>query len=226
MRDFFLGVLSNWVADAIGTALVGGTMLAWIKKRHPSWISTMCWGLGGAIAILIGAGALRVVALPSPMSSGVTTDNIEAQVRKWLDKLGHSTTPVESTDKYFQFNVTSGDGSNFVIARPKGVFDQYLVMVGTVTIKESQLKLLSDGGVRKLMRYIQIEADRLKISVSMNSPPTRITVATRIPISPQLTEDIFVDHVADIEFSEHSVADIIALCIDERGCVVDDTIRK
>jgi len=80
------GIVENLLAEGIIAAFIGGGVLVFLKKRMSSWFVPLLWGLCGAVIILIGFGALRLIAIPLPdRSQSVTSDNAESIVVSWLD---------------------------------------------------------------------------------------------------------------------------------------------
>jgi hypothetical protein len=208
MWDFAIGVLSNWVADALGAAITGGVVIGWIKLRHPTWIPTVCFGLGGAVVILIGAGTLRLVAWPLPSPSGVTMNNVEEYSRRWLDKYNYATRVREDKESIFALDATAPSGFSVTIRRSRSL-DRYLLFSSIVTIDDHTMSLFSKDTIDHLTHQLRIELARQKISFLVDNPPRQIGLTEKLAITPQLSEDQFTAALDDLDFAGRIVSETV-----------------
>jgi hypothetical protein len=139
MLDFILGVLSNWVADALGASVVVGVILAWLKKHGSPWLIPICWGLCGTAITLIAAGALRVVATPIPRQVvAITPSNVEDHVKLWSDMFHFSIQHMpDDQNDYFSYNIINRNDRHLSIHRSK-VFDRYLQFQADVSVSPAR----------------------------------------------------------------------------------------
>jgi hypothetical protein len=222
MWNFILGILSNWVADALGAAITGGAVLAWIKQRRPSWLPAVYVGLGGGVVILIGAGALRVISTPIPRQPDiVTVDNVEAHLNQWIDAFHYSRRKLpDAQDSFFNYVITNTYGRSLNISRLRqSPFDRYLVMSAGVTVgpeHTAKLGKLSKPDADLLVRDLRIEMARYKIGfANISIPLTTIGVEKDIPITTTLSEDTFLQATNDVDSAQVLLLNLIPMELDK-----------
>ncbi len=222
MWNFVLGVLSNWVADSIGAALIGGGVIAWIRTRRPQWIPSIRLGAGAAVAILIAAAALRVVAIPAAPPP-VTADTAEDNVRKWSDAFhfGIRRLPDDNT-RYFGYTLTNAWGRSMDVVRTRD-HPYYLTVLASVTVGPDYLQKvghLSPNDADLFIRGLHIELARSKVGYWNVALPltTAIQLDRLMHINNELTEASFLDAMNAMDDSVVLMIEAIPYELDEITC--------
>src|ERR1700744_1922579 len=84
--DFFGGVFQSLTATFI--AMLGGLVLALLKKRASPWLAPICWFIGGTTVILIAIGISRLAMYPFPdVGVRITPDTARTVLRGYTDSL-------------------------------------------------------------------------------------------------------------------------------------------
>jgi hypothetical protein len=182
--------------------LLGGVVLTFLKKRGSAWFAPALYGLVGCslVAVIV----YSVVALnniPPKKSPPVSPDNVEANIRTWLDRFGLSVAkgPDES-DTIFSLFVTLRNGVGITIWRPKSL-DRYVVLATLVSIKPSDQDVVNQLSPEETARFtarIRAEMARVKLIYTAESPLRTITLQKRIPITDNLTEDVFMQAIDEV----------------------------
>lgn len=188
-------------------------MIAWLTKRASPWLVPLCWGIGASVVILLGAGALAVIAKSAPLSATATTvDNIEANIRHWVDTFHLSIQRVaDDPASYFAYNVSSRYGRTTTIIRSRQL-ERYLLMQNSVSVGPEhlrQLTALPQPQAILLVRDLSIEMARFKIGFEYNIPLTVVVIKKTLPITTDLTEASFVQAFDEMESAQVLLLNLI-----------------
>lgn len=205
------GLVSNWISAVIMLAV--GALVTYLKKKSSAWLGPTMWGLGGCVlAGLVLICFWGVSSIPKNRPPDVTTDNIEKNVRTWLDDFGLSTKKEDDPATYFKLTATMPSGDPVTIARLK-THDSYVAVEALISISpehKTVLDKLSPQEMTDFFNQLNMELARAKIG-NIIQLPTQITVVSRIPITSSLTEDEFVRCVDEVEFDIIIVRSMIQL---------------
>jgi hypothetical protein len=219
-QSFTEGVAEHLVAEGIIVSLAGGGLIAWLKRRASSWLTPICWGISGTAVILIGVGALRLIAIPFPdRTQLVTSDNVEALVVGWLDhfRLNVRNEPMEGS--FFRRVVTMPNGNAIAISRTR-VQDHYVLLdAGLRPTDDDQRMLakLTPQGTAELVDEMRLEAARLETNCTVTSNPIQAVFEKRIPITNALTEDLFIGKIDEMDSAEVAVQETVRIALRKNG---------
>lgn len=220
MRDFLLGIFSNWVADALGASAMVGVLLAWLKKRGSSWLIPLCWGLSGSVVVLIGASALKIVSTPTPTVLDVNPSNVEAYLNQWIDAFhfGRRKLP-EDPVYFFKYEITNTSGRFLQVARLRSSpWDRYLTFTSSVSLageEATKISKLSEGNMAILVHDLRMEVARSKIGFSnLGTPLTTINLEHSVPITTDLSDASFVESINNIDLTLVLLLNFIPVDVD------------
>jgi hypothetical protein len=116
MEWLWQGVLSDWFAAA-GIAL-GVLILGYLKANYPKWASVVLYGLACLFLLTVSLWAFRsMAALPKEATPQVTVQNVETNIKAWLDHFRLDWRERTLQDSYFAYLVTLKDDSEISVHR-------------------------------------------------------------------------------------------------------------
>lgn len=213
--DFFNGLLQNLLANWLYELLVivGGFGVGWARAKNYAWATPAMYGLVSAamiLIILIGVRAWNI--LPTPASQ-ITPENLESNVRKWLDTFSISSRKGQDLNCYFVFLVTLRNGNRVIVCRVTDPnLSKYLIIQGSLSVTPPLDKILDGMSQEKkehLINEVGCELAKLRMTcdillaskaygAQIQRPPAIIIVEKRVPINNNLSEDLFMDRLDDI----------------------------
>lgn len=178
-----------------------GAAIAYLKRKASDWFGPILYGLVASAVTAVGLFAFAAfTALPRKQVL-VTPENLETNVRMWLDDFGDSVKTKPDQSFHFLLSVTLANGNPVQIGRPKAN-EKYILVAGTVTLAEEHRKMLAQHPAPErdqITRELAIEFARANLDFSLNDPLTKVEIDSRVPITPGLTEDEFMRHVTDVD---------------------------
>jgi hypothetical protein len=220
----------HWLAETIAGNVIGlilaivvAAMLAYLKDRGRA----VAYGLVGfllVIGIWAGFHAISYLSYASQrVKPVVTEDNVESKIREWAYAFGATVTKVsgpEASGTIFAMNITPEDGASSVrVARPQQ-FSHYVVVASSLTLSPEHQKLrdqMDSTQIRQLTEEVRLEMSRCRVAYAIESPLKRVTVQRLIPITDDLTEDVFMDRIAEMQHDVNLAADTIILGLERRA---------
>jgi hypothetical protein len=195
------GIIENLLAEGLIAALSIGAVVTWLNKIKSAWLVPLCWGLGAFVVVLVGVGALRVIATPVTGLDITTFSNIEDRVRTWVDNfnLSEQNEPIESA--FFRRLITMPNGNRIIISRPRDL-DKYVLLQTVLTPgagEQVMWKKLTPKQLSKVTSDVKIELARSKINFKIGDGTFVMILEKRIPIAPDLTESVLVQQIDDMD---------------------------
>jgi hypothetical protein len=143
-----------------------------------------------------GAGFYRTI----PKATNPNT--VESRVRSWLGSFRLNVQDAPSEDAYFRIIVSKENGNKITVARLKER-DRYIVLQGTIAPSEQDravLGKLSHDEAEQLRDELVAEMARARIShTGILLPFGNVTLEKRIPITDELTEDVLIGQIDDLD---------------------------
>jgi hypothetical protein len=216
-RSFFNNMLSNlawWVV-----LLAGGAVLALLRFYWPLLAEPALYGFVGVtcVAILIFATTGRPIF--SKQLPQTTPENVEANVRAWLDSFKISCKKETSPDTYFILLATLNSGNPIGIGRAKAQ-DRYLSFQARISLSpehQGPMDRMTPAQIEHTLREITLEFFRTKTNYTLEGPPFRaIVISKALLISARLTEDVF-SGILDEMDSAVSMARVVTVMAIERN---------
>jgi hypothetical protein len=129
-----------------------------------------------------------------------TRKRLESDIRGWLDSFSFGLKREMAPGTYFNFSVTPEGIPPFTVALPKDL-DRY-VMIGarlglTETDKEFVHKMALDE-LDILKANLGLILSRGRVGYKMDLPANEITIQHRVPVTPDLTEHVFMTAVDEL----------------------------
>ena len=210
------GFISNglwWLA-----VLLVGIAVAYIRKKYAGWAPPILYGLG---AFLLTAGIMLSIAAWSALPTRqpqITPDNVETNIRAWLDAFSLATKrlPDQPQNVVFLFEVRPKPDMPILVARTRPL-DRYLVIQANIDISplhKALIEKLTEVERAKLFLELSVELARAKIGYEISFPLSKITVMRRVPITNNLTEDVFIDRIGEVETAVNLARQSFVLVLD------------
>jgi hypothetical protein len=212
----------DWQTIIIVVGLLGGLaqILQWLETSQ--WLRRllpMSTGfLGGVFNLclltLLVIGILRLGGLEHSLgewvsqnaSPQITPENVETNIRTWLDAFGLSVKKIPNPDPnvYFGLEVMLRSGTPVIVTRAKP-FERYVTLQSALVVSpehKAPLGKLTEPQMTQLRNGLSSELSKAKIGFEIKGLPlSNIVVATRIPITNRLTEYEFIARIDEIEFA-------------------------
>ena len=177
--------------------VAGGAVLTRLQMEAVSFVyADPVGGIGGTGMIAVVLLSLRLLlTAPAPVEEHITTENIEAHIRMWLDSFGVAVKrgPPDA-DTYFKYGVTLADGNPVAITRAKSR-DHYIQLLVKITVSPGHkaiINRMSPAQLTRLADQVELELSRSGIGRTLLGPPLESVVLMKsIPISDSLSESVF-----------------------------------
>jgi hypothetical protein len=198
-NSIWTGIVSNLFYGLL--LLGGGTLIAYLRKKQSSWFVPAFWGLGASALILVCIWAWKGIHSFPERRALITSENVEANIKTWLDEFQVSTKNSPNPSEDFGLVATLMNGDPIAIVRLKD-HDRYIVFQTTLTISPEHLAMIDkmDSNQRlQLQQDLTTELARAKCDFGLSDPLKTVTLTARIPITPDLTEDEFLSKLDEMD---------------------------
>ena len=199
-------VSENIVASILYALLIlaGGTVLAVLKSIAPNLFSYVLWGLvGSALTAVIVAAWIIFKRIPK-LPPETTPENIEANIRRWLDSFQLSVKKVDDENAIFTLVATTDSDMKIAITRLKA-FDRYVLLQSAINIApEDKVRFdaLSLDERGRFAASLTVELARSGLGFQMKLDQNIITLDRRVPITSGLTEVSFMEALDHLDRSK------------------------
>lgn len=193
--------LALWVITLL-LATLGSFMMAYLKATGSRLVSPILYGLATFALTLFIILVLRgMAALPRPQQE-ITPENVESNIRNWLDTFRLAAKKESNPEAYFIFVVTAPNGNPIVVTRTKAL-DRYITYQATLTVSPQHLEILDklpEDQSTQLIRELTIELARSRIGFSIVGPGLKgIVLNKALPITNNLTEGTFAQYLDEMD---------------------------
>jgi hypothetical protein len=133
-----------------------------------------------------------------------TVDNVETNIRTWLDGYGVGVTRREIPDAFFAFGVTLPNGVGVLVLRPKEK-DRYIGFRADIELSREHMAIfdkLSPQQQRDVLAEITLEMSRSKATYDLVPPPPpfkSLRIIKMVPITNDLTESSFATDLDEMD---------------------------
>jgi len=213
------GLLSNLLSACIIAG--GGILLAYLAATHSRWAAPLLYGLGGATIVSLLIFSLTGRPPFSRKLPQTTVENIEANIRAWLDYFGLGVQKNTDPEAHFVFLVTCRSGMGLYVARFKSR-DRYIAFGSNIEISAEHREILAALPKEKSGRITEGLAFELaktgvgfKLDMQTDGTMSKISLQRAILITPNLTEDSFAHYVDQMESNAQVARVAIRLAIDD-----------
>jgi len=217
-------ILAHWFIRVLGIA--GGAALpALLALRKSRWAAPIAYGLFGLVLTSVffftldmrNALVKTASASAATAATAINTDNIEANVRAWLDTFNFGVAKLnEDPQTHFVLAVTTKAGRKLSVKRTKAL-DQHLAVTWTwVPPVELQQRLdrMPTSSSNKLASDLRIEMARYRTAyANLRAPLKSVYLERIIPITPTLTEDTFINTVNEVELASILALETVARAV-------------
>lgn len=217
-RSFWQGLAQNLLSAVI--VLGGGALIAILQATHSHWTGPVLYGCAGSASLAILIFALTGRPILSKKQPQTTVDNVETNVRAWLDYFGLGVQKRTEAEALFAFLVTCRSGMGLYVARMKAR-DRYIAFGSNIEVSAEHREVLAKLPKEKSGRIAEELALELaktgvgyNLEIQSDGTMTRISLQRNIPITPNLTEDTFIGHLDQLESNAHVAREAVRLAID------------
>lgn len=209
-----------WLWEKVVPSLVaaviifgGGIVLGLLRAHGSDLAGPLLYGLAGSASLLVlMLGTYAVFMFRRMAAERMTPEHADDSVRRWLRGFGMTVTdiacPPESDEVFkFRFQPMAGPKPSTVLVAQLKDQPRYLVLQSTTDLSVEQRDLFASMGVEERERVfgnIKTELERARVKYDINLP-RRLTVLKRIPITGNLTQDSFAEHL-DMLTSDSMIA--------------------
>jgi hypothetical protein len=217
-KSFWQSLVTNIVSAML--ILGVGALLTILEATNSKWARPTLYGLAGIALMALVIFAFTGRAILSKKQPQTTVENVEANVRVWLDYFGLAVQRADDPQAHFILHVRCGSGIGVTIARPRAR-DRYLLLLCKVEIsKEHQdiLAALPKERSARIGEEVNLELARTGVGYNLtfgaDGTMTVIQMSKAVPITGSLTEDTFIASVDKVESSVHIAREVVRLAID------------
>jgi hypothetical protein len=200
---FWEGLLEHWVAELL--IVVGGVILALLRKYKDTWAPIVGYGVGGATCVAVIIFTFTGHALFSPPPTDQS--NVEANLKKWIEYFGYGSQNVNppSPEADFAVLVTPTTGVPVVIFREKKSRPGYLQLLANLQIASPHsaiLQKITPEQAASVMAATEAEVLRHRMAFTLPGGDVNhvqsITIIKTLVID-GLTQVTFGDGLDDLE---------------------------
>jgi hypothetical protein len=203
-------------------ALAVGTGLTFLKVYWPNIASPVLYGLAGITCFAVISFTITGRALLSKQQPQTTPENVETNMRAWIDNFGLASQKQTNNAAHFIFTVTMNNGNPVGIFRPK-VRDRYVSFQSQITVApehQAQLDAMSRPQQEKVTKEITLEFVRANLGYVIDGTPIRnMTIIKSALISAALTEDVFVGFLDQMDSAINLAKLAIVLAIERNASI-------
>lgn len=176
-------------------------MLAYLQSSYQTWFTSALWGLIGSALIAVIVAAFEIWRrLPKPTPE-VTPENVEANIRAWLDSFRLSVKREDNPIALFTLVATPDNGMPIVIWRPKAL-DRYVIVEATITISPEDKPLFDNLPAEEkgiFATRLSVELSRASMGFVMDLDKSNVIgLQRRLPITADLTESNLMTTVDEV----------------------------
>jgi hypothetical protein len=218
-NGFWSSVLSNavWWLLFIG----GSAVLGWLRAKRPQIAAPILYGLAGATCLGILWFTFTGHAFLSKSQPETTQENVEENVKKWVDELGLGITKnPKMGDVYFSYVVALKSGNPIAVTRVTGLpgFLQFQSQLLLAPEQQGELAKMSKEQVESVTQELILQLALSKVGYTLaGSEQTHlmqnIILMKSVPITGNLTEASFASSLDELDSALSLVRVTLALSI-------------
>ena len=188
---FLMGLAALW------PVFTHQTMPEWLTERGWEHITALLRGWPYWFVSLTIILSLLALLFFSPYRTLKERDltKLDEEVRAWADVFGFGTSRRQLENAYFGMVVTLKNSAKVTVFRPKDM-DRYLILQSRLVFKDES----SDAeAAEKIANQIKLELSRARLEYIFEPPLKAVTIIKKLPISNQLTENMFTEGLLEID---------------------------
>jgi len=215
-KTFRENIASNLAAALI--VLISGSSLAILKIYLPMFATPILYGLAGGACVATVLFTLTGKAIFSRKQPETTLENIEVNIRAWLDNFHLSAKKEHLDNAHFCLLVVLNSGNGIVVARlnPTERYLTFQTRIGLATEHQIPIDAMIPQQRDRVMREIMVELAKTKVGFRLEGPPFRsILIMKTSFITTRLTEDAFLATLDEMD-SAVNLAKLVTVMAIER----------
>lgn len=215
VRNFKLGHYRNFIYDALKYLAIAAAAATfyYLRERGSELVSPLLYGFAGAASMAVLIAAIQYLAAARRQGTPVNAENIESHVRKWLDAFGYGVQRADNEECKFRMRVNSSDQTRtFFVAQPirRPQYVSIAVIILPAADVQEAIGRLSNSQKEKIIHRLRLEFVRQRFEYQEISLD-KIPFGRSIPITKELTEDVFMRNVQEFEGAMASTITMIML---------------
>jgi len=217
-KSFFQGLAANIVSAIL--ILGAGAVLTILQATHSRWAEPTLYGMAGICLMAIIIFAFTGRPILSKKQPQTTVENVESNIRAWLDYFGLGVQKRVEPEAHFAFLVTCRSGIGLFVARPKAR-DHYVVFGSNIELAAEHRDVLAHLPKEKsgrILEEIALELAKTGVGYNLEIQPdgtlTKISLQRTVPITSGLNQDTFIGYVDQLESNTQVAREAVRLSVD------------
>jgi len=203
--------MPDWLWQGITSSLIWelvlilgvGIVLERLKAKVPTFAGRILYVLAGMACVSIMLFTFTGRAILSQQSPETTPENVQKNIRAWLDTFKLGEQEQSDDNSYFNYVVALPNGNHVIVARPKAR-DHYITFTASVTVSQEHAVLLAKMNkdeAQQIADEVALDISMYKIGHSMvgPSPLKGVILIKGVPITSSLTESAFISHLDEMD---------------------------
>lgn len=222
MLDWLWQALVSSVTWEIILFLGGAAVLERLKAKKPEIAAKVQYVLIGLACLMVIMFALTGRAVLSHEQPVTTVENIEQNIKAWIDNDNLTIQKVEDPGAFFEYTIRVQNGTPISFARVKNR-EKYIEFQANITLAPEHQKMLSKmpkAEAAKVEEEIILELSRSRMGYHFEGttpdlPFQVIAIQKAIPITESLNEATFTDYINQIDDAVQEVKSAAGLAIED-----------
>lgn len=150
-------------------------LLGWLKSKASQWANPVLYGIVAFTAVLIIGYVLTGRPVLSRQQPQVTSENIEANVKRWSENLGMSVERTNRQDAFFSYTMRlyNGDPVEIFRGKDKPGYLQFMSTISVAAEHQAILAKLSEVQSEKMIQELNLEVARANLGCSFGVSGTQ-----------------------------------------------------
>jgi Uncharacterized conserved protein (DUF2299) len=193
-------------------------LIAYLKATKDKWAGPVLYGLSGFVLVFILGFTLTGHAPLSKEQPQTTSENVETNIKTWVDEFALGILKQSDPDAIFEYMVTLHNGTFVRITRTKEK-DTYLTFSERLTVSPADKAVLTSLPVeeqKQIREALELEAARQKMANSIEGFPVveALVLSKSIPITNNLTDVTFANYVDEMDSANVACRDALRLAVE------------
>jgi len=216
------GIFGTLLYDLLLAAMVAG-IVAWLRSRQSRWAAPVLFGIAAFAAMLSIAYLLTGHAALSRQTVETTPENVEENVKKWVEELGLGITKApKPADIYFNYIVTLKSGNPIGIGRATALpgFLQLQTLLVLSDEHQKAIAKMSKEQAAAVTEEVIVQLALSKMGYTIGGGPPgailpmqNVILMKGVPITSSLTEASFATYLDEMDSAVGLVRAATALAI-------------
>lgn len=206
-RDLAISIVSGLLIVS------GGAVLSHVA---PDFFFAVLWGLVSAALISIIILTFIVLRRTPKRVPAVTPENVESSIRVWLDSFRLGVRKIDETETHFSLIVSHLDKQ--IVVRRYKTLDRYVTVQITIVLSPKARTVyeqlsIEERNIFAARLLVEVSRTSMVAMMDLETPNGGITLARRLPITENLTEESFMSAVDAVDSARIQVLRTLELML-------------